>query len=95
MQCCALSKPARFNGTCEIYYFNHPLVLKIPSHFSNNKSEGYADIVTVQAVYPPGLTELATDLCMTCRTPFKHCKTRSELNAVTLGRKLTYPPVES
>jgi hypothetical protein len=66
----------------------HDLVLKIPSHFTNNKSHGFAENVT--SCIPAGVNLFGTgngpsgseNLCMTCRKPSEH-KTRSKLNAVT------------
>jgi hypothetical protein len=66
----------------------HDLVLKIPSHFTNNKSDGFAENVT--SCIPAGVNLFETgngpsgseNLCMTCRTPSEH-KNRSKLDAVT------------
>jgi hypothetical protein len=67
----------------------HDLVLKIPSHFSNYKSDGLADNFTncVPAgsyLFGAGSGPSGSEsFCMTCRSSSEHNKTRLELNAVT------------
>ena len=66
----------------------HDLVLKIPSHFTSNKSDGFADNFT--SCIPAGKNlfgagngpSRSENFCRACRTPSEHNQTRSEPNAV-------------
>ena len=65
----------------------YDLVLKLPSHFTNNRSDSFAKIVT--SCIPAGVNLFGTgngpsgskNLCLTSRTSSEHNKTRSELNS--------------
>ena len=57
-KCCALSKPTRLNGTCEIFYFTHP---------PDNTYITFLSFVECQAAYFN--SKLSSMIEAICRSP--------------------------